>query len=85
MYIPNGVIVPLFLVSFVALYYQYFRMNPDRRLFNIRFALMAGAVALICASVLMIDWSLSPVFFALALFWFGLSLYLLRFLPPREH
>lgn len=85
MHIPNGVIVPLFLISFVALYYQYFRINPDRRLLNMRFGLMLGAVALICASVFMTDWSLSPIFFILALVWVGLSLYLFRFMPPREH
>jgi glucan phosphoethanolaminetransferase (alkaline phosphatase superfamily) len=85
MSIPNGVIVPLFLLSFVALYYQYFRINPDRRLLNMRFGLMAGAVVLTVASVFMTDWPLSPVFFVLGLLWLGLSLYLLRFLPPREN
>jgi hypothetical protein len=82
MYIPSGVIVPLYILSFVILYRQYYRINPDRRLLNLHFVLMAGAIVLIFATIFMADWSLSLIFFALALLWFGLSIYLLRQLPP---
>jgi hypothetical protein len=85
MYIPNGVIVPLYIASFVSLYYQYYRINPDRRVVNLRFGLMTGAVVLMLATVILVDWSLSLIFFVLALVWFVLSLYLFRYLPPREH
>jgi hypothetical protein len=82
MNIPNGVIVPLYIASFILLYVQYFRLNPDRRLLNVRFGLMAGAIVLMLASVLLVDWSLSLFFFILALVWVGLSFYLFRQMPP---
>jgi len=37
------------------------------------------------AAVFMQDWDISLIFFVLALFWLGLSLYLLRYLPPPRH
>jgi hypothetical protein len=83
--IPNAAIVPLYIASFILLYVQYFRLNPDRRLLNVRFGLMAGAVVLMFASVLLADWSLSLIFFILALVWVGMAIYLFRQMPPREH
>jgi hypothetical protein len=44
MNIPTAAIVPLFLISFVLLAFQYFRINPDRRLLNLHFGLMIGAI-----------------------------------------
>jgi O-antigen/teichoic acid export membrane protein len=83
MHIPSGVIVPILIVSFVMLYLQYFRLDPDRRILNVRFGLMLGAVVLIVASVFNENWSLT--FFVVALVWLGLSYILLRQLPPRDH
>jgi hypothetical protein len=85
MYIPNGVIVPPLIASFVILAFQYYRIDPDRRVFNLRFGLMVGAIVLMLAAVFMQDWDISLIFFVLALFWLGLSLYLLRYLPPPRH
>jgi TctA family transporter len=85
MRVPDGVIIPLYLASFVMLAIQYLRVDPVRRVVNLRFGLMVGAVVLIFASVGLADRSLSLVFFLLALFWFGLTLYLFRFLPPPRH
>jgi hypothetical protein len=82
--IPTGAIVPLFIASFALLYYQYYRINPDRRLLNLRFGLMAGAVALMFVAIALGSQLASLVLFALGLLWLGLSLYLFRFLPPRE-
>ena len=82
--IPNGIIIPLFIASFILFAYQYFRLNPMRRLLQLQFSLMIGAIALSLASVFMAEWSLSPVFFLLALFWLGLSIFLLRRLPPGK-
>jgi len=84
-HIPNGAIVPLYIASFALLYYQYYRINPDRRLLNVRFGLMAGSVLLMFATIFWDNELASPVFFLLGLFWLGLSFYLLRFLPPSEH
>ena len=89
MVIPMAVIVPLYIVSFVLLAYQYFRINPAWRLVNLRFGLMLGAVVLMLSRILMpdrlVDRSLaSMVLFVLALIWLGLTLFLFRFLPPPK-
>ena len=52
---------------------------------NLHFGLMGGAVVLMLADVFLVEWLLSLIFFALALSWLGLSLYLLRHLPPPRH
>jgi hypothetical protein len=85
MIIPTAVIVPLFLVSFVLLAFQYFRINPDRRLLNLHFGLMIGAIVLLLLQVAYPGRPLSVVLFVLALFWLGFTLYLLRRLPPPRH
>jgi hypothetical protein len=78
-------IVPLLLASFVMLAFQYFRLDPERRVLNLRFGLMVGAVVLMFTSVSLGNSALSPVLFLLALVWLGLTLYLFRLLPPRRH
>jgi hypothetical protein len=83
--IPTSVIVPIYIASFILLAYQYFRIDPDRRLLNPHFGLMLGAIVLMLVQVLLPDPSLSMVLFLLALFWLGLSLYLFRHLPPPRH
>jgi hypothetical protein len=85
MRLPTSVIVPLYLVSFVLLTIQYYWLNPERRVVNLRFGLMVGAVVLIFASVGLGNSPLSPVLFLLALFWLALTLYLFRFMPPPRH
>lgn len=82
MQIPNGLIVPLFIVSFVLFAFQYFRINPERRILDLRFGMMLGAIVLIVASVGLVNWQLSLVFFLLALVWLGLAIHLVRRLPP---
>ncbi|HEX3403127.1 MAG TPA: hypothetical protein VHT74_22660 [Acetobacteraceae bacterium] len=77
--------MPPLIASFVILAFQYYRIDPDRRVFNLRFGLMVGAIVLMLAAVFMQDWDISLIFFVLALFWLGLSLYLLRYLPPPRH
>ena len=85
MEIPSGAIIPVYIASFVVLAIEYFRVNPEKRLANLHFGLMAGAVVLMLATVFLTEWFLALIFFALALVWLGLSVYLLRFLPPLEH
>ncbi len=82
MYIPNSVFIPLYIASFVMLAFQYYRINADRRVLNLRFGLMVGAIVLMILAVFMAEPFLSLIFFALALVWLGLTLYLFRFLPP---
>ena len=82
MNIPTSAIVPFYIVSFVLLAFQYFRVNPDRRLLNLRFGMMFGAIVLAFVRILMPEPTLSLVLFLLALFWLGLTLFLFRLLPP---
>ena len=82
MHIPNGAIMPLYIVSFIMLAFQYFRVNPERRVLDLRFGLMVGAVVLMFATVFLGNLPLSLVFFLLALFWLGLTLVLFRHIPP---
>ena len=82
MYIPNGAIIPLFIISFIVLTVQYYRLNPDRRLFNLQFGMMFGAVVLVIANVMLTGGILSLIFFVLGLAWLGISLFLLRYMPP---
>jgi len=81
-HIPTGAIAPWFIVSFVVLCIQYYRIHPERRVLNLRFLLMMGAVALLFTTVFLSDLQLSLVFFLLSLFWLGLSVWLLRYMPP---
>jgi hypothetical protein len=83
--IPTAAIIPLFLISFVVLAFQYFRVNPDRRLLNLRFGLMVGAIILTFVQVAFPGGPLSLVLLLLGLFWLTYSLYLLRGLPPARH
>jgi alkylated DNA repair dioxygenase AlkB len=85
MRIPVSAIAPFYIVSFVLLAFQYFRVNPEKRLVNLRFGLMAGAVVLMLGAIFLTEWFLALIFFTLALVWLGLSVYLLRSLPPPSH
>ncbi len=82
MSIPNSAIVPLFLASFVLLGVQYYRANYDRRLLNLQFGMMLGAIVLMLSVVFVTARLFSWVFFLLGLLWLGMSLYLFRTLPP---
>ncbi len=81
MSIPSGAIVPLFLVSFVLFGFRYYRLNHDRRLINLEFGMMLGAIVLMLAAVLITTRLFSWMFLLLGLSWLGLSIYLLRKLP----
>jgi hypothetical protein len=85
MAIPTSAIVPFFIASFILLAFQYFRINPDRRLLNLQFGLMLTAIVLAFVGILRPGGPLSVVLFLAALFWLGLSLYLFRHLPPPRH
>jgi hypothetical protein len=85
MIIPTGFIIPFYLVSFVLLAIQYFRINPDRRLLNMHFGLMIGAIILLLVQIATAGQPLSLALFLLGLFWLGLSIYLFRFMPPPRH
>ncbi|MEJ0020911.1 MAG: hypothetical protein WDN25_31060 [Acetobacteraceae bacterium] len=85
MHISSNAIVPFFLASFVLLGYQYYFISPQRRLLNLRFVMMFGAIALLFCSLRLMTPLLSQVFFALGLIWLGVAIYLLRTMPPQKH
>ena len=82
-HISSFAIVPLFLASFGLALFQYWRINPVRRLLNLRFALMFGAIVFSIVTDLLPQWSYQ--LFVLALVWFATSLGLLRTMPPPRH
>jgi hypothetical protein len=82
MQIPNGAIVPLYIASFIMLGFQYYRLNPERRLLNLHFGMMAGAVVLMLFAIFLTEALQSLILFALALLWVGLTLFFFRHLPP---
>ena len=54
-----------------------------RRLLNLRFVLMFGAIAFAVATDMLPQWSYQ--FFVVAVVWFGTTLGLLRTMPPPKH
>jgi len=87
MNIPTGAIMPCFLAAFVWLAYQYFVVSPDRRLLNVRFMLMAGAIVLNLAYLLVVPHAgIFPlVILLLGLGWLAAALVLHRRMPPPRH
>lgn len=85
MIIPAGVILALFLAAFMLLSWQYFVVNPDRRVLEPRFLLMTGDVILMLVYIMKLDLHaplFSKIFLALGLFWLITALLLLRTMPP---
>lgn len=83
LHISNYVIAPFSLASFVILVFQYYRINPDRRIFNLHFLLMVTAIALSLADVFYPGGSI--VYLVLAVALFVLTLVLHRNLPPPRN
>ncbi len=92
MVIPNAVVVPLFLVTFVLACYQYYCVNPKRRMLNFRFGLMvAGIVGGFSYPLVRFQLSGHPsrqlvsfIYLAVALFCVSAAYFLLRRMPARE-
>jgi len=87
--VPRPLIILPFLVAFVLTTYQYYKIDPMRRLLNVRAGLMIGAI--LCAFGYPIytflypdDRRMSWVFFGLAVAWLVTSYYLLRRVPPTS-
>ena len=87
MYIPTGAILPCFLAAFVWLAWQYFIVNPDRRLLNARFILMAGAITITFLYLMAIPHTgiIPLVFLLLGLAWLGAAMVLQRLMPPPKY
>ena len=78
MSIPNSAITPLYLVSFVLFAIQYFRLNYDRRLMNLHFGMMLGAIVLMFLTAFVVARWFSWAFLLGGLLWLGVAIYLLR-------
>jgi hypothetical protein len=86
---PKFVIILSFLVSFLLLVWQYFYIDPKRRVWNLRFALMVCAIAAAIAYPIFdvtepgrrqVSW----LFLVVGVFWLGMAYYLLRRMPPKD-
>jgi heme O synthase-like polyprenyltransferase len=88
--VPMPIIILLFLVSFFLATWQYVQIDPRRRVLNVRFGLMVGAIAAAIGYPLFVfqhpdDRLASWLFLGLGLFWICSGYYLLRRMPPREN
>jgi hypothetical protein len=90
MIIPTAVIAPICVLSFLLLGFQYWRINPHRRVLNLQFCLMLGVVVLMLTRTVMPYWLGDPsvvsmVLLAITVLCFGITLLLFRTLPPPSH
>jgi hypothetical protein len=86
--IPRPLIVLPLLVAFVMCTVQYYRIDPKRRLFNLRFVLMITSAAAAFAYPIYTvlhpgDRLTSRIFLGLAITWLAASYVLLRRMPPH--
>jgi predicted membrane channel-forming protein YqfA (hemolysin III family) len=85
MHIPTSLTIVCFLAAFVLTAFQYYRLNPERRVLNIRFLLMAGAVVLLFLDLFLgASPGASVLFFGLAVVWLAVAVYYLRLMPPPK-
>jgi hypothetical protein len=87
--VPEVIIIPPFLVAFVLATWQYLKIDPKRRILNVRFALMAGATIAAFGYPIYTyyypeDRRASWLLLALGLFWMATTYYLFRRMPRRE-
>ena len=89
MVVPTWIIFLLFLAAFVMLVWQYYQIDPRRRVLNLRFG---GLIVALFGMVFYIfhahfypdDSRTSWIFLGLAVFWLAWARYLSRRMPPRE-
>ena len=87
--IPTILIFLPFLVAFVLILMQYYRIDSRRRVLNLRFMLMFGAVVAMFYYLFHVfyypdDRLMSWFFQALGLVWLAWGWWLWRRMPPRE-
>jgi hypothetical protein len=87
--IPTPIIVLLFIAAFLLTTWQYLQIDPRRRILNLRFGVMLGALAAafgypIYKANVPNDLHASWLLLALGLIWLAIAYYLWRHTPPRE-
>lgn len=93
MVIPSGIVMPLFFVGFIMTCYQYYHIDPRRRILNLRFLIMAvttiGAVSFPIAQYFYEAGPLlarvSQGYTAAGMLCLVASWVLLKRMPPAEH
>lgn len=93
MIIPSGIVMPLFFVGFAMTCYQYYHVDPRRRILNLRFLIMAvttiGAISFPVVQYIYDSralWApLSQGYTAAGVACLVLSYVLLKRMPPAEH
>lgn len=88
--IPTILIFLPFLAAFCLTTWQYYQIDPRRRILNLRFMLMASAIVAMFFYLFHVfnypdDRRTSWIFEALGVIWLGWSWWLLRRMPPREN
>lgn len=84
-----AVIFLVFLAVFLLNCWQYFHIDPKRRVLNMRFVIMTGAVIIdigypIYNFLAPYDRPVSWLLLALGLFSLAVGYYMLRNMPPRD-
>jgi hypothetical protein len=87
--VPMAIIILVFLTVFSLTFWQYFQIDPKRRILNLRFAMMVGAIAGSIGYPIYNFFSprdrpVSWLLLALGLFWLTMAYYMLRHMPPRD-
>ena len=83
MTIPYWINIVICIATFVVALFEYYRIDPEKRVLNLHFGLAAGAIVMAAVNVFMRDPSPSLWLFLLAAAWCGFTLYQLRLLPER--
>jgi hypothetical protein len=87
--VPSPLIILSFLATFILCSWQYYRIDPERRVLNARFGLMFSSIVGAFGYPIYLyeypgDRRMSWIMFVAAIVWLGLAWYLLRRIPPRE-
>jgi len=87
--VPRFIIILLFIAAFLVTGWQYNRIDAKRRVLNLRFALMIGAIVGALGynfinQIFPDNRHASWLFLALGLFWLATAYHLLRRMPVRR-
>jgi len=83
MTIPYWINIVISIATFVLALFEYYRVDPEDRVWNRYFGLAVGAILIALINIFMKDPWPSLGLFLLAVIWSGVTLYQLRILPER--
>lgn len=87
--VPRFIIILLFIVAFVMTFLQYYQVDAQQRVLNVRFAMMVGAIVgalcyIFISQFYPDSWRASWLFLALGLLWLASAYQLWRRMPVRR-